>query len=54
MRFYDNGRDEVQAEYRVAAVYQGYPGVVHGAIVAGILDEVVGRGAGRPCSYSWR
>jgi acyl-coenzyme A thioesterase PaaI-like protein len=43
MRFYDNGRDEVRAEYSVAAVYQGYPGVVHGGIVAAILDEVVGR-----------
>lgn len=43
MSFYDNGRDEVYADYSVPAVYQGYPGVVHGGIVAAILDEVVGR-----------
>ncbi|RMG95258.1 MAG: PaaI family thioesterase [Chloroflexi bacterium] len=43
MRFYDNGRNEVYADYTVSADYQGYPGVVHGGIVAAMLDEVVGR-----------
>lgn len=43
MRFYDNGRDEVFAKYTVPELYQGYPGVVHGGIVAAMLDEVVGR-----------
>ena len=43
LRFNDNGTDEVQASYTVAQKYQGYPGVVHGGIVAAILDEVSGR-----------
>jgi len=34
---------EVRAEFVVPAHYQGYPGVVHGGIVAAILDEVSGR-----------
>lgn len=43
MSFYDNGVDEVYAEYTVPESYQGYPGVVHGGVVAAMLDEVVGR-----------
>jgi acyl-coenzyme A thioesterase PaaI-like protein len=43
MTFFDNGVDEVYADYTVAAAYQGYPGLVHGGIVAAMLDEVVGR-----------
>ena len=43
MRFYDNGADEVCADYTIAEEYQGYPGVVHGGVVASILDEVVCR-----------
>lgn len=43
MTFYDNGRDEVYAEYAVPDLYQGYPGIVHGGVLAAILDEVVGR-----------
>ncbi|MEW5986807.1 MAG: PaaI family thioesterase [Chloroflexota bacterium] len=43
LTFYDNGRDEVAAEYTVPAHYQGYPGLVHGGIAAAILDEVLGR-----------
>jgi len=30
-------------EYTVPEYYQGYPGVVHGGVVAAILDEVAGR-----------
>lgn len=41
--FYDNGQNEVFATYTVPAAYQGYPGIVHGGIVASMLDEVVGR-----------
>jgi len=37
----DTGR--VQAEFTVPPEYQGYPGVVHGGIVAAILDEISGR-----------
>ena len=43
MTFYDNGEDEVIADYTVPDAYQGYPGIVHGGIVAAMLDEVVGR-----------
>lgn len=43
MTFYDNGEDEVVADYAVPNAYQGYPGIVHGGIVAAMLDEVVGR-----------
>ena len=43
MRFYETGPGEVTAEYEVPDRYQGYPGVVHGGIVAAMLDEVAGR-----------
>ena len=43
MTFYDNGKDEVHSHYTVNEAYNGYPGVVHGGIVAAMLDEVVGR-----------
>ena len=43
MQFFDNGKDEVLSEYTVAARYQSYPGIVHGGILAAMLDEVVGR-----------
>jgi acyl-coenzyme A thioesterase PaaI-like protein len=43
MVFFDDGRHQVWAEYAVAEEYQGYPGVVHGGVVAAMLDEVVGR-----------
>jgi uncharacterized protein (TIGR00369 family) len=41
--FYDNGRNEVTATHTVPEAYAGYPGVVHGGIVAALLDEVVAR-----------
>ena len=43
MTFYDNGENEVHSEHSVSEEYQGYPGVVHGGVVAAMLDEVVGR-----------
>ena len=43
MHFYDNGRNEVISRYQVPELYQGYPGIVHGGVVASMLDEVVGR-----------
>ena len=43
MKFYETGPGEVTAEYEVPDRYQGYPGVVHGGIVAAMLDEVAGR-----------
>lgn len=43
LSFYETGPDSVQVEVTVPEQYQGYPGVVHGGIVATMLDEVVGR-----------
>lgn len=43
MSFYDNGSNEVTSEYTVSEEYQGYPGLVHGGVVAAMLDEVVCR-----------
>ncbi len=43
MRFYDNGRDEVVSEYLVPDDFQSYPGIVHGGVVAAMLDEAVCR-----------
>jgi len=43
LKFYESGPGEVTAECVVPQKYQGYPGVVHGGIVAAMLDEVAGR-----------
>lgn len=48
MRFMESvpdaqGHAVVTAEYTVPAHYQGYPGVVHGGIIATMLDEVTSR-----------
>ncbi len=41
--FYDDGGAAVRADFQVVPHFQGYPGVVHGGIVASILDEAIGR-----------
>jgi acyl-coenzyme A thioesterase PaaI-like protein len=43
LRFYDTAPGEVTVEHTVPEHFQGYPGVVHGGIVAAMLDEVAGR-----------
>ena len=43
LRFYSTNPGEVTAEYTAPHHYQGYPGVVHGGIVAAMLDEAAGR-----------
>lgn len=43
MRFEDDSQDTARAEFTVPDQFNGYPGVVHGGIVAAILDEVAGR-----------
>jgi uncharacterized protein (TIGR00369 family) len=43
VRFYEEGADGVWAEVVIPEVYQGYPGVAHGGIVAALLDEAAGR-----------
>jgi uncharacterized protein (TIGR00369 family) len=45
MRFYGMDQGHVVAEYTVAEQYQGYPGVVHGGVIAAMLDEALGRAA---------
>src|SRR5690349_19413206 len=45
LRFDDNGVDEVVSHTTVARRYQGYPGVVHGGIIAAMLDETTARTA---------
>lgn len=43
LNFYETTPGEVVVEYTVPEQFQGYPGVVHGGVVAAILDEVTGR-----------
>ena len=45
LSFYEQESGEVVAETIVPERYQGYPGVVHGGIVAAMLDEVAMRAA---------
>jgi uncharacterized protein (TIGR00369 family) len=43
LTFYDDGAGRVISEFTIGPDHQGYPGVVHGGVVAAILDEVGGR-----------
>jgi acyl-coenzyme A thioesterase PaaI-like protein len=43
LRFIRTAEGEVRAEYEPADHFQGYPGVLHGGIAAGMLDEASGR-----------
>ena len=43
MRFHDDGESKVASEFTVPDHYQGYPGIVHGGVLAAMLDEVVAR-----------
>jgi len=43
LQFEDDGQSTVRAKVTVPDQFNGYPGVVHGGIVAAILDEVSGR-----------
>lgn len=43
LEFYESGTHEVTATCLLGKAYEGYPGVLHGGIVAAILDEVGGR-----------
>ncbi len=43
MHFYTISPGEVEANYIVSDQYQGYPGVVHGGIIASMMDETIGR-----------
>lgn len=41
--FYTTAPGETRAEFSIPKHYEGYPGVVHGGIIAAILDETGGR-----------
>lgn len=43
LSFYNTASGEVSCNVTVPGQYQGYPGIVHGGIVAALLDEVCGR-----------
>jgi acyl-coenzyme A thioesterase PaaI-like protein len=43
LKFYETNPGEVTVEFTPPLEYQGYPGVLHGGIVAAILDETAGR-----------
>jgi acyl-coenzyme A thioesterase PaaI-like protein len=43
LKFYETGHGEVTVNFTAPEHYQGYPGVLHGGIVASILDETAGR-----------
>ena len=43
LSFYEVGPDEVAAEVVIPSHFEGYPGIVHGGIVASMLDEIAGR-----------
>lgn len=43
MNFYQPAPGEVETSIRVPEQFQGYPGIVHGGIIAAMLDEVTGR-----------
>jgi acyl-coenzyme A thioesterase PaaI-like protein len=43
LKFYETAPGEVTIETEVPDHFQGYPGVVHGGIVASLVDEALGR-----------
>jgi uncharacterized protein (TIGR00369 family) len=43
LKFYETNSGDVVVETTVPERFQGYPGVVHGGIVAALVDEVLGR-----------
>ncbi|MCL4531497.1 MAG: PaaI family thioesterase [Chloroflexi bacterium] len=43
LHIYETGPGVVEAAYIAPVHFQGYPGVLHGGIVAAILDEISGR-----------
>jgi acyl-coenzyme A thioesterase PaaI-like protein len=53
MKFYELGPGEVKATYLVSDSFQGYPGIVHGGVLASMLDEVASRAAmtGEPTRF---
>jgi uncharacterized protein (TIGR00369 family) len=45
LEFYEQGADRLESHYTAPDRFEGYPGVVHGGIIASMLDEMVSRAA---------
>lgn len=45
LQFYEINGDELVAEYVVPDHFEGFPGIVHGGIIASMLDEMLSRAA---------
>lgn len=45
LSFYELGPDRLESRYSVPDRFEGYPGIVHGGIIASMLDEIVSRTA---------
>ena len=45
LQFYEINGDELVAEYVVPEHFEGFPGIVHGGIIASMLDEMLSRAA---------
>ena len=43
IKFYEDQPGAVHATVKVPEHFQGYPGIVHGGVIAAMLDEVAGR-----------
>jgi len=43
LHIYETAPGEVESAYSAPEYFQGYPGVLHGGIVAAIIDEISGR-----------
>ncbi len=43
LRIYQTGPGEIETTFVAPEHFQGYPGVLHGGIIATILDEISGR-----------
>jgi acyl-coenzyme A thioesterase PaaI-like protein len=54
LEFFTQAPGVVVANYTVSPDYQGYPGVVHGGIIASMLDEATGRSVmdGSPSGFT--
>lgn len=43
LHIYETAPGEVESSYVAPDYFQGYPGVLHGGIVAALIDEIAGR-----------
>jgi len=43
MQFFDDGVDTITSTITLDKRFEGYPGIVHGGILATMLDEIIGR-----------